>query len=139
MQQLVLLFTLILLPQSQLRPISELRNPTWHVRTSCLTEIRAGKKSCRGVVIDFDDARFKSKITPQQLRIYEAKHGTSLLKLMTWRVSNEGKRLTIKFKPGAGDFGSGNRAEITLYKSTFIVPPKNLQDYVVFVQNTDLN
>ena len=139
MQQLVLLFTLILLPQSQLRPISELRNPTWQVRTSCLTEIRAGKKSCWGVVIDFDDARFKSKITAQQLKIYEAKHGSSLLKLMTWRVSNEGKRLTIKFKPGAGDFGSGNRAEITLYKSTFIVPPKNLQDYVVFVQNTDLN
>jgi len=90
-------------------------------------------------VIDFEDAHFKTTITAQQLKIYEAKHGTSLLKLMTWRVSRDGKRLIIKFKPGTGDFGSGNRAEITLYKTAFTAPPKDFPDYAVLVQNTDLN
>ena len=125
--------------KSQLRPINELRNPKWQVQSSCLTEIRSGKKSCWGIVIEFEDARFKTKISPQQLRIYEAKHGSSLQKLMIWSVSNNGRRLTIRFKPGTGDFGSGNKAEITLYKSAFVEPPKDFPDYVIFVQKTDLN
>jgi len=124
--------------KTQLRPITELRNPTWQVRTSCLTEIRGGEKSCRGIVIEFDNAQFKARISPQQLKIYEAKHGTSLLKVMTWRVSGDRKRLTIRFKAGTGDFGSGNRAEVTLYREAFIVPPKDFPEYVIFVQETDL-
>ena len=124
--------------KSQLRPTTELRDPTWRVRTSCLAEIRGGKKSCWGIVIEFNDAQFKARISPQQLKIYEAKHGTSLLKLMTWRISGDRKRLTIKFKAGTGDFGSGNRAEVTSYKRAFIVPPKDFPEYVIFVQETDL-
>ena len=144
MQQVILAFTLMVLAnfsvaKSEKRPISELRNPSWLVRTSCLTEIRAGKKSCRGIVIESDDAQFKPRISPQQLKIFEAKHGHSLLRLMTWQVSAGGKRLTITFRPGTGDFGTGNRAEITLYKTAFIVPPKDFPDYSIFVQATDLN
>ena len=142
MRPLILLFGLVLfantsVSQTRFRPVSELRSPTWLVRTSCLTEIRGGKKSCWGIVIDFDDARFKTRISSQQLKIYEAKHGSSLLRLMTWRVSREGKQLTIKFKPGMGDFGTGNRAEITLYKTAFLTPPRQFPHYVIFVQNTD--
>jgi len=144
MQRTILIVMLIVLAnfsiaRSQLRPLNELRNPTWQVQTSCLTEIRSGKKSCWGIVIEFQDARFKTKISPQQVKIYEAKHGSSLQKLMTWSVSNNGRRLTIKFKPGTGDFGSGNKAEITLYKTVFVEPPKDFPDYVIFVQATDLN
>ena len=144
MQRVILIIALMVLAnisvaKSQLRPITELRNPTWRVRTSCLTEIRSGKKSCWGIVIEFDDAKFKARISPQQLKIYEAKHGTSLLKLMTWHVSADRKRLTIKFKAGNGDFGSGNRAEVTLYKGAFIVSPKDFPEYVIFVQETDQN
>ena len=144
MQQVILAFTLMVLAsfsvaKSEKRPISELRNPTWLVRTSCLTEIRGGKKSCWGIVIEFDDAQFKPRISSRQLKIFEAKHGSSLLRLMTWQVSAGGRRLTIKFRPGTGDFGTGNRAEITLYKTAFIVPPKDFPDYSVFVQETDLN
>jgi hypothetical protein len=140
MPQLISLLGLVLfanLSLAQNRPISELRSPTWLVRTSCLTEIRQGKQSCWGIVIDFDDARFKTKISSEQLKIYEAKHGTSLLRLMTWHVSRDGKQLIIKFKPGMGDFGTGNRAEVTLYKTAFITPPKQFPNYAVFVQNTD--
>jgi hypothetical protein len=141
--RVISIFTLLVLAnisiaRSQSRPLTELRNPTWRVRTSCVTEIRGGKKSCRGIVIEFDDAQFKAKVSPQQLKIYEAKHGSSLLKVMTWRVSPDRKRLTIRFKAGTGDFGSGNRAEVTMYKEAFIVPPKNFPEYVIFVQETDL-
>jgi hypothetical protein len=117
----------------------ELGPPKWQVRTSCLTEVRDGKKSCWGIVMDFEDAQIKKRISPQQLKIIEAKHGTNLLNLMTWRVSRDGKRLTIRFKPGGGDFGTGNRAEITLYKTAFMVPPKDFPDYAIFVLRTDLN
>lgn len=144
MRQTILIVTVIVLAnssvgRSQLRPITELRNPTLQVQTSCLTEIRHGKKSCWGIVIEFEDARFNTRISPQQLKIHEAKHGSSLLKLMTWWVSGNGRRLTIRFKPGTGDFGSGNRAEITLYKAALVEPPKDFPDYVIFVQKTDLD
>ena len=143
MQRVISIITLLVLAnicvaKSQSRPVTELRNPTWRVRTSCVTEIRGGKKACRGIVIEFDNAQFKAKVFPQQLKIYEAKHGTSLLKLMIWRVSGDRKRLTIRFKSGTGDFGSGNRAEVTLDKKAFIVPPNDFPEYVIFVQETDL-
>jgi hypothetical protein len=140
MQQLIVVITLIVfahisVAKSQSRPVS----PTRLIRTSCLAETRGGKKSCWGIVIDFGDSQLKPTISPKQLKIYEAKHGTSLLKLMTWRISRDGKRLIIKFKPGSGDFGSGNRAEITLYKTAFIAPPKGFPEYAIFVQGTDLH
>jgi hypothetical protein len=111
----------------------------YRVRTSCLTEIRGGKKSCWGIVINFDDARFKKSVQPSQLKIFEAKHGSNIIKLMTWRVSEDRKQLTIKFKRGTGDFGTGNQAGITLYKTAFTVPPNAFPEYVVFVQKTDIN
>ena len=135
----LIIFANVTVAKSQLRPPGGLRDPTWSVRTSCLTETRDGKKSCWGIIIDFDDARFKTTISPKQLKIYEAKHGTSLRESMTWRVSRDGKRLTIKFKNGSGDFGSGNQAEITLYRKAFTSSPKDFPEYAIFVQNTDLN
>jgi hypothetical protein len=108
-------------------------------RTSCLTELRGGKKSCWGIVINFDDARFAKNVRPDQLTVFEAKHGANLLNLMMWRVSPDRKRLTIKFKRGTGDFGTGNQVAITLYKTAFTVPPRDFPDYVVFVQRTDIN
>jgi hypothetical protein len=109
------------------------------VTTSCLTEIRGGRKSCWGIVIKFDDAQFKKRVRPNQLKIFEAKHGANLIDLMTWRTSRDRKQLTIKFRPGTGDFGTGNQVEITLYRAVFDSPPKDFPDYLVIVQRTDLN
>ena len=106
---------------------------------SCLIENRAGKKSCWGIVIKFDNAVFKKRIQPNQLKVFEAKHGANLLNLMTWRTSPDRKQLTIEFKPGTGDFGTGNKAAITLYKTAFTLPPKNFPEYMVIVQGTDIN
>ena len=111
----------------------------YQVSTACLTEIREGKKSCWGVVITFDNARFRKRISPQQLKVSEAKHGYNLIDLMKWRVSQGGRRLTIKFKPGTGDFGTGNQAEVTLFKTAFAQPPKDFPDHLVLVQRTDMN
>lgn len=107
--------------------------------TRCLIETRSGKKSCWGIVINFEEAKFKKRIAPEHLKVLEAKHGHNLTSLMTWHISHDRKRLTIKFKFGAGDFGTGNNAEITLYKAAFAVPPKSLSDSVIFVQKTDIN
>jgi hypothetical protein len=101
--------------------------------------IRAGKQSCWGIVIKFDGAVFKTRVLPSQLQVFEAKHGANLLNLMTWHTSRDRKQLTIKFKPGTGDFGSGNKAEITLYKTAFTLPPKDFPEYMVIVQRTDIN
>jgi len=110
-----------------------------HVTTSCLTEIRGGRKSCWGIVIKIDDGQFKKRVRPNQLKIFEAKHGANLINLMTRVTSHDRKQLTIQFKPGTGDFGTGNQAEITLYRAAFALPPKDFPDYLVIVERTDLN
>jgi hypothetical protein len=107
--------------------------------TSCVTEIRGGKKSCWGIIVNCDDALFKKRIKRSQLKIFESKHGANLLNLMTWHTSRDRKQLTIRFKPGTGDFGTGNQAQITLYKTAFRLPPKNFPEYMVMVQRTDSN
>ena len=111
----------------------------YQLTASCLIEIRAGKKSCWGIVIKSGNAVFKKRVQPNQLKVFEAKHGANLLNLMTWRTSRDRKKLTIKFKPGTGDFGTGNRIAITLYKTAFTLPPKDFPEDMVIVQRTDIN
>ena len=107
--------------------------------TSCVTESRGGKKSCWGVIVKFYDARFNRRVQRSQLKIFESKHGANLINLMTWRTSRDRKQLTIKFKRGTGDFGTGNQAEITLYKTAFSLRPKDFPEYLVILQRTDIN
>jgi hypothetical protein len=132
----VLLFTVFVnvsVASGQLGP------PRYKLTTSCLTEIRGGKQSCWGIIVKFDDALFNKRVKRNQLKIFESKHGANLLNLMMWRTSRDRKQLTIKFKPGTGDFGTGNQAEITLYKTAFSLPPKNFPEYLIIVQRTDIN
>lgn len=75
--------------------------------------------SCRGVIIRLGNSRFRESINPEQIIIREAKHGRDLRGAMSWRVERNGKRLVIKFKPGAGDFGSGNSVEVQVDRSAF--------------------
>jgi hypothetical protein len=82
-----------------------------------LAENRGGRVSCWGVVIRLGDSRFRGGIRPDQVVIREAKHGHDLRGLMSWRVGQHGKQLVIKFKPGMGDFGSGNRVEVLIERS----------------------
>ena len=111
--------------------------PTHQINTSCLTQIRGGKKSCWGVVIRLEAGLFKKTIRREELKVVEAKHGATLIDLMNWHTSHGGRQLTIEFKSGSGDFGTGNRVAITLYKTAFVLPPKDFPNYMTIVQNTD--
>jgi hypothetical protein len=91
-------------------------------RISQLLENRNGKVSCWGVEVRLSSMTFKKSIAASQIRIVEAKHGHELTDIMIWSVSDEGKRLTVKFKENAGDFGTGNVVEIDIDRSAFLGP-----------------
>lgn len=98
------------------RPRSS-RAPQEPAGISRLVERRGGRVSCRGVVIRPGNSRFRRVIRPEQIVIREAKGGRDLRGIMTWRVGRNGRRLVIQFKPGMGDFGSGNGVEVRLARS----------------------
>ena len=86
-----------------------------------LIENRDGRVSCWGVVIRLGRSRFRGVIRPEQIVISEGKHGHDLREIMSWHVGQNGRQLVIKFKPGTGDFGSGNRVEVQVDRSAFRV------------------
>jgi hypothetical protein len=86
---------------------------------SQLVENRKGRVTCSGVIIQLRNLRFRDTINPNQIMIREAKHGRDIREMMTWSVDRNGKRLVIRFKPGMGDFGSGNVVEIQIQRSAF--------------------
>jgi hypothetical protein len=81
---------------------------------SQLIEERNGRVSCSGVVIQLARLTFPETIPPSAIEITEAKHNRSLNNLMQWEVDATRKRLTIRFRPGMGDFGTGNRIEVRI-------------------------
>jgi hypothetical protein len=89
---------------------------------SQLVETRNGKASCFGVVVHLSNMTFKRSIVASQIRIVEAKHGHDLTDIMVWSVGKKGKRLTIRFKENAGDFGTGNVVQIDIDRSAFLGP-----------------
>jgi hypothetical protein len=94
--------------------------------------------SCWGVVINLGNSRFRKNIGRQQIEIREAKHSHDVTGTMSWRVEQRGKRIIIKFKPGMGDFGTGNRVEIRIKTSAFVEPVGSGNDYFQWVIDTDV-
>ena len=105
---------------------------------SQLVENRNGHVSCWGVAILLGSLRFKRKIAANQIKISEGKHSHDLREIMTWRVERNGKRLVIRFKPGMGDFGSGNRVGVYLDRSAFVKPIPSGNNYSTWVIDTDV-
>lgn len=119
---IVLLISLVVLDESAFgfsgrQPVS-----TPGARISQLLENRNGKVSCWGVVIQLGHMTFKKRIAARQIRIVEAKHGHELTDIMVWSVTDKGKRLTVKFKENAGDFGTGNVLQINIDRAAFLGP-----------------
>jgi hypothetical protein len=112
--------------------------PTTPAGISQLVERRAGRVSCWGVVINLGNSRFKKRIDPREIEIREAKHGHDLTGTMNWKVEQRGKKIVIKFKPGMGDFGTGNRVEIRIKRSAFLEPLHLGNDYFQWVIDTDV-
>jgi hypothetical protein len=84
-----------------------------------LVGVRQGRKSCWGVFIRLREMRFRRNIRSEHIRITEAKHGHELKELMRWRVSPDARLLLIEFKPGKGDFGSGNEVTVEIDRAAF--------------------
>ncbi|HEY2975647.1 MAG TPA: hypothetical protein VGJ48_24245 [Pyrinomonadaceae bacterium] len=89
---------------------------------SQLIEDRNGRATCWGVVIQLRDMTFQRSINANQIKVVEGKHGHNLTHLMTWNIDRKGKRLTIKFKAHAGDFGAGNLVQVDIERSAFVEP-----------------
>ena len=119
------------IPQSQRMP----RSPAGITQ---VVEDRAGRVSCWGVVIQLGNLRFRETVNPDQLVIREAKHGHDLRGSMTWRVEQGGRRLVIKFKPGMGDFGSGNRVEVQIDRSALVGRIESANNRFVWIIDTDV-
>jgi hypothetical protein len=114
------------------------RLPQTPAKVTQIIENRGGRVACWGVVIQLGKLRFRVAIRSDQIAIREAKHGHDLRRMMSWRVGENGKRLVIKFKPGMGDFGSGNSVEIQIDRSVLagqIESPNNRFEWSI---NTDV-
>lgn len=81
---------------------------------SQLIEERDGRVSCWGVFIQLARLSFPATLQPSAIEMTDAKHDRSLKDVMEWQVDPTRKRLTIRFRPGMGDFGTGNRIEIRI-------------------------
>ena len=103
-----------------------------------LIEARAGHVSCWGVVIQLGNSRFRRTLTPDQIMVREGKHGHDLRDIMTWRVEMNGRRLVIRFKPGSGDFGSGNTVEVRINRAAFRQPLRSPNDHFIWAIGTDV-
>ena len=85
-------------------------------------ELRDGAETVRGVDIHLGGQSFLSEVKPDEIEIVESKYGRDIKALMTWSVSPDRKTLSIRFKPGMGDFGSGNAVTVRLRKSALENP-----------------
>lgn len=93
-----------------------------------LVQTRDGRLSCWGVVITLKHTAFNARILPSQLEIRDAKHNSDLREAMRWAVDKHGKKLTIHWPPGKGDFGSGNAVRVCVERSAFVIgaePPND--------------
>jgi hypothetical protein len=82
-----------------------------------IVETREGHKACWGVLIQLDKLSFNKTVKANELSIIEQKHDRDEKNIMTWRVDKSRHKLTIKFKKGCGDFGTGNIVDVIIKPS----------------------
>lgn len=122
---------------SAARPLKGLLD-YWPAGIFQIIEKRAGRTSCRGVVIQLRGMRFKRSVAADQIRIIEGKYGRDLSALMSLRVTPDGKRLVIRFKPGLGDFGTGNVVQVEIERSAFVAPIQSVNLKFSWSISTDI-
>ena len=110
----------------------------WPAGIFQIIEKRAGRSSCWGMVIQLRGMRFRRFVATDQIRIIEGKYGRDLSALMSLRVTPDRKRLIIRFKPGQGDFGTGNVVEVEIERSAFVEPIRSVNQKFSWSINTDI-
>ena len=82
---------------------------------------------CVGLMIQLSALRLKAgPLPPGRIEIREAKHGSRLNEIMETVVSADRKAVTLRFKRGTGDFGSGNRVEVRISRTAFELAASDL-------------
>jgi hypothetical protein len=84
-----------------------------------LVQEREGRRACWGVVIRLNRLVFRPTIEASQLEVRDEKHDHDLRDALRWTVDSTGKRLTIQWQPGKGDFGTGNGVRVCVERSAF--------------------
>jgi len=96
-----------------------------------LVETRNGRIDCWGLIIQLGKMTFSGSVSEDQLSITELKHGHDLKDIMVWDVDKQRKKLTIKFKPGMGGFGTGNSVTISIDGSAFSTNPMEKYSFTI--------
>ena len=91
--------------------------PTHPAGISQFVDVRDGRESVWGVDIQLKTSSFQPEISNDQIIIQEGKYSRDLRSIMQWSVSKDRKCLRIRFKPGCGDFGSGNAITVLVDRS----------------------
>ena|ERR1035437_4075165 len=128
----ILLLTGIIYPQEHENDSGIIKSPATIQK---IIETREGNKSCWGVLIQLDKLSFKKIIKRNELNIIEQKHNKELIDIMSWSVDKSRHKLTIKFKKGCGDFGSGNVVDVIIKPSAIKVLYK---DNITLSISTDI-
>jgi hypothetical protein len=84
-----------------------------------IVEIREEGRRCLGVVIELGMLAFTPSIDSTDIAIRDDKHNADLRSVVDWKVSPDGKRLTIRLKAKSSDFGSGNALRVCLERAAF--------------------
>lgn len=129
------LFTVLTLPQVAISRGGKTAN-TAYGTISQIVQTRNHRTSCWGVVIHLKNLHFKHSVSAAELIITEAKHSSDLRPLMVWRVGKSGRTLTIEFKRGMGDYGTGNYTTIHIDSTAMVASPKGGLEFAI---STDLN
>jgi len=87
---------------------------------SQFVETRDGRLSVWGFDIQLERLSFQPEIASDHIAIQDGKRGRDLRSIMEWSVSEDRKCLRIRFKPGMGDFGTGNGVTVHLDRSAIL-------------------
>lgn len=134
----LLLFVLLTNPFSGITALGQSHTLGTSAGIYQLVEKRAGRTSCWGIVIQLARTRFKRTISKEQIEIRDGKYSRDLREIMNWRTERSRRRLIIKFKPGMGDFDTGDRVEIRINRSAFAGPMTSGNNYFTWVIDTDV-
>lgn len=103
-----------------------------------LVEARLRGPTCVGLRIDLARLAFKPGIDPGEIDIRDDAHDADLRSIMTWSVSPDGKRLTIRFASQSSEFGAGNAIRVCVDRAAFRKGNQPSSDRECWTIGTDL-
>ena len=96
-----------------------------------LIETRSGRTACWGIVVHLHKLTFVDSLSVGQIKVVEAKFNSDVVELMDWSLDRTRKNLTVKFKAGKGNFGTGNSIKVTIDGAGFIGSPEQTYEWTI--------